>query len=65
MIPARRTVLRAVGAAALLGLGSGCARIPVDSGIDSHTLSGRSHPVAPYVRALPPEPGATAQEVLA
>ena len=65
MIPARRTVLRAVGAAALLGLGSGCARIPVDSGIDSRTLSGRSHPGAPYVRALPPEPGATAQEVLA
>jgi len=61
----RRSVLHALGAAALLGLGAACARIPVDSGIDSRTLTGRSHPGAPYVRALPPEPDATAQEVLA
>lgn len=65
MRPDRRTVLHALGAAALLGLGAGCARIPVDSGIDSRTLTGSSHPGAPYVRALPPADGATAQEVLA
>ena len=65
MTPDRRTVLQALGAVALLGLGAGCARIPVDSGIDSRTLSGRSHPGAPYVRALPPDPGAAAPEVLA
>lgn len=65
MSPDRRTVLQALGAAALLGLGAGCARIPVDSGIDRRTLSGSSHPGAPYVRALPPADGATAQEVLA
>src|SRR5690606_26153040 len=65
MRPDRLTVLPAPGAAALLGLGAGCARIPVDSGIDSRTLTGSSHPGAPYVRALPPADGATAQEVLA
>jgi hypothetical protein len=65
MTPDRRTVLQAFGALALLGLGAGCARIPVDSGIDSRALPGRAHPGAPYVRALPPEPGADAPEVLA
>lgn len=65
MRPARRSILHALGAAALLGLGAGCARIPTDSGIDSQVLPGQSHPGAPYVRALPPSDGATAQEVLA
>ncbi|NMA78793.1 MAG: hypothetical protein GX960_16335, partial [Actinomycetales bacterium] len=65
MRPARRQVLRAAGAAAVLGLGAACARIPTDSPIDTRPLSGRSQPGAPYVRALPPAQDATAQEVVA
>lgn len=65
MRPARRDVLRAAGAAAVVGLGSACARIPVDSPIDGRTLGGRSQPGAPYVRALPPDPDATAEDVVA
>ena len=64
MRPARRHVLRAAGAAALLGLGAACARIPTDSPIDSRPLTGQSQPGAPYVRALPPAPDATAPEVV-
>lgn len=63
MRPARRDVLRAAGAAAVLGLGAACARIPTDSPIDSRALSGQSQPGAPYVRALPPAEDATAEEV--
>ncbi|GAA1489920.1 LpqB family beta-propeller domain-containing protein [Brachybacterium sacelli] len=65
MIPARRTVLRAAGAATVLGLGSACARIPTTSPIDSRPLSGRAQPGAPYVQALPPPDDATAQDVVA
>jgi len=64
MRPARRDVLRAAGAAAVLGLGTACARIPTDTPIASRTLSGQSQPGAPYVRALPPAPDATAQQVV-
>ncbi|MGP9538994.1 LpqB family beta-propeller domain-containing protein [Brachybacterium sp. AOP43-C2-M15] len=65
MRPARRDVLRAAGAAAVLGLGTACARIPTDSPIDSRTLSGQAQPGAPYVRALPPPDDATAEDVVA
>ncbi|MGO1258209.1 MAG: hypothetical protein ACTMII_04595, partial [Brachybacterium sp.] len=65
MRPARRHVLRAAGAAAVLGVGAACARIPTDSPIDSRALTGRSQPGAPYVRALPPPPDADASEVAA
>ena len=65
MRPARRDVLRAAGAAAVLGLGSACARIPVETPIDGRALGGRAQPGAPYVRALPPEPDATPEEVVA
>lgn len=64
MRPARRHVLHAAGAAALLGLGAACARIPTESPIDSRAVTGQSQPGAPYVRALPPAPGATAPEVV-
>ncbi|QNN81831.1 GerMN domain-containing protein [Brachybacterium sp. Z12] len=65
MRPARRQVLRAAGAAAVIGLGAACARIPTDSPVDTRLLSGQSQPGAPYVRALPPPHDATAQEVVA
>lgn len=65
MRPARRHVLRAAGAMALLGMGTACARIPTDSPIDSRALAERAQPGAPYVQALPPPPDATAQEVAA
>ncbi|WP_394215822.1 LpqB family beta-propeller domain-containing protein [Brachybacterium vulturis] len=65
MRPARRDVLRAAGAAAVLGLGTACARIPTASPISRRTLTGQTQPGAPYVRALPPPPDATAQEVVA
>jgi hypothetical protein len=65
MRPARRTVLRAAGAAAVLGLGTACARIPTMSPLDSRELTGQSQPGAPYVRALPPPADATAAEVVA
>ncbi|AXK45518.1 LpqB family beta-propeller domain-containing protein [Brachybacterium saurashtrense] len=65
MRPARRSVLRAAGAAAVLGFGTACARIPTDSPISSRELTGQSQPGAPYVRALPPPADATAQEVVA
>lgn len=65
MRPARRDVLRAAGAATILGLGAACARIPTDSPISTRTLTGQSQPGAPYVRALPPPPDATAAEVVA
>lgn len=64
MRPARREVLLAAGAAAVLGLGAACARIPTESPIDGRTLGGRPQPGAPYVRALPPGPDATAEEVV-
>lgn len=64
MRPARRAVLRATGAAAVLGLGAACARIPTDSPISTRTLTGQSQPGAPYVRALPPPPDASAAEVV-
>src|SRR5699024_2323950 len=63
--PARRDVLRAAGAAAVLGLGAACARIPTSSPISSRTLTGQTQPGAPYVQALPPAPGATPEEVVA
>src|SRR5699024_5089537 len=65
MRPVRRDVLRVAGAAAVLGLGSACARIPVESPIDARALDGRAQPGAPYVRALPPASDATAEEVVA
>lgn len=65
MRPARRDVLLAAGAAAVLGVGAACARIPTESPIDGRTLGGRPQPGAPYVRALPPGPDATAEEVVA
>src|SRR5699024_5792534 len=65
MRPVRRDVLRVAGAAAVLGLGSACARIPVESPIDARALDGRAQPGAPYVRALPPASAATAEEVVA
>ena len=65
MRPARRDMLLAAGAAAVLGLGTACARIPTESPIDGRTLGGRPQPGAPYVRALPPGPDATAEEVVA
>src|SRR5699024_10048577 len=65
MRPVRRDVLRVAGAAAVLGLGSACARIPVESPIDARALDGRAQPGAPYVRALPPASDATAQAVVA
>lgn len=65
MRPARRDVLFAAGAAAVLGLGTACARIPTESPIDGRALGGRPQPGAPYVRALPPGPDATAEEVVA
>lgn len=65
MRPARRDVLRAAGAAAVLGLGAACARIPTDSPVSSKALTGQTQPGAPYVRALPPAEGATAVEVAA
>src|SRR5699024_4050411 len=65
MRPARRDVLRAAGAAAVLGLGAACARIPTSSPISSRTLTGQTQPGAPYVQALPPAPGATPEEVVA
>ncbi|ASK64915.1 hypothetical protein CFK39_02665 [Brachybacterium avium] len=65
MRPARRDVLRAAGAAAVLGLGAACARIPTDSPISSRTLTGQTQPGAPYVQALPPAADATAEEVVA
>lgn len=65
MRPARRHVLRAAGAAAVLGIGAACARIPTDSPITSRALTGRSQPGAPYVRALPPPPDADAAAVAA
>ncbi|MCT1775087.1 GerMN domain-containing protein [Brachybacterium sp. p3-SID957] len=64
MTASRRELLRLAGAAALLGTGSACARIPTESPIDSRPLSGRSRPGAPYVRALPPPEDATPQQVL-
>ncbi|WP_193105304.1 LpqB family beta-propeller domain-containing protein [Brachybacterium sp. FME24] len=64
MIPARRAVLRAAGAAAVLGLGSACARIPTSSPVSSRPLSGHSQPGAPYVQALPPPADASAQQVV-
>src|SRR5699024_11041588 len=63
--PVRRDVLGVAGAAAVLGLGSACARIPVESPIDARALDGRAQPGAPYVRALPPASDATAEEVVA
>lgn len=65
MRPARRHVLRAAGAAAVLGLGAACARIPTTSPISTRTLTGQTQPGAPYVQALPPAPGATPEEVVA
>lgn len=65
MRPARRHLLRAAAAAAVLGAGTACARIPTESPIDGRTLGGRPQPGAPYVRALPPGPDATAEEVVA
>ena len=62
--PARRDVLRVAGAAAVLGVGAACARIPTDSPIARRELTGQSQPGAPYVRALPPPSDATAQEVV-
>lgn len=63
MRPARRELLRAAGAVAVLGTVAACARIPTDSPISSRTLSARGQPGAPYVQALPPPEDATAQEV--
>src|SRR5699024_6308587 len=65
MWPRRRPVLRAAGAAAVLGLGAACARIPTSSPISPRTLTGQTQPGAPYVQALPPAPGATPEEVVA
>lgn len=65
MRPARRDVLRVAGAAALLGLGAACARIPTDTPVSSRPLTGQTQPGAPYVQALPPAEGATAEEVAA
>src|SRR5699024_6032137 len=62
--PARRDLLRVAGAAAVLGVGAACARIPTDSPIARRELTGQSQPGAPYVRALPPPSDATAQEVV-
>ncbi|GAA1302778.1 MAG: LpqB family beta-propeller domain-containing protein [Brachybacterium tyrofermentans] len=64
MSPDRRTVLRAAGAATVLGLGAACARIPTTSPIDSRPLAGRAQPGAPYVQALPPPEDATAEQVV-
>ena len=64
MTPARRSVLRAAGAVAVLGLGSACARIPTSSPVSSRPLAGRAQPGAPYVQALPPPEDATAQAVV-
>ncbi|MFC7376307.1 LpqB family beta-propeller domain-containing protein [Brachybacterium sp. GCM10030267] len=64
MIPARRDILRAAGAATVLGLGAACARIPTSSPIDSRPLSARSQPGVPYVQALPPPADATAEQVV-
>ncbi|MDO5501154.1 MAG: LpqB family beta-propeller domain-containing protein [Propionibacteriaceae bacterium] len=64
MTASRRDLLRLAGAAALLGAGSACARIPTESPIDSRALSGRFRPGAPYVRALPPPENASPQQVL-
>lgn len=64
MSPARREVLRAAGAAALLGVGAACARIPTESPIGSRALNGQSRPGAPYVRALPPPLDATPEQVV-
>lgn len=65
MRPARREVLRVAGAAAVLGVGAACARIPTDSPISSRTLTGQTQPGAPYVQALPPPADASAEEVVA
>lgn len=64
MKPPRRIVLRTAGAAAVLGLGAACARIPTTSPVDSRSLGGRAQPGAPYVQALPPAQDATAQQVV-
>lgn len=64
MRPQRRTVLRAAMAAGVLGSAS-CARIPTTSPIGVEPLTADSQPGAPYVRALPPAPGAGPQQVVA
>lgn len=60
----RRSVLRSAGAVAMLGLTAACARIPVDTPIDSRELGGQAQPGAPYVRALPPPQDATPQQIV-
>lgn len=62
--PDRRLVLRAAGAVALLGLGTACARIPVDSPVASREVGGGTQPGAPYVRALPPAEDASPEEIV-
>jgi len=62
-LPRRRAVLRAAGAAAVLGAGAACARIPTDSPVTSRVVDSRTPPGAPYVRALPPAEDASAEEV--
>ncbi|WP_010535084.1 LpqB family beta-propeller domain-containing protein [Brachybacterium squillarum] len=62
-LPGRRRVL-GLGAAALLGLGTGCARIPTSTDIEVRPVGEGVSGGAPYVRAVPPEDGASAVEVV-